>query len=339
MAGVVLTCVAPANVSHSALDRITSLVTQAPFFGAISSRKNLSSSSVELFESTEVTELHVQISEEQSVAALSMAAFDLANTLSRPTDGDFVNIVVQKDSVFRRNKRLVVFDMDSTLIEQEVIDEIARCCGLVDKVAKITESAMNGEIDFKESLARRVGLLKGAPVSVLDTVREKITFTPGAKELCKVLRTLGCKLAVISGRLVFEEIPNLTSGIGGFLPLANFVKNELGLDFAYANQLQVSPDGRLLEGKTFGPVVDGTRKAQLLDVIAQSCNVLLDQVVAVGDGANDLPMLSLAGLGVAFNAKPRVQEQARAVLNQRSLIYVLVLLGLSAAEISEALRA
>ncbi|KAJ3201554.1 hypothetical protein HDU82_008026 [Entophlyctis luteolus] len=317
MAGVVLTCVAPANVSHSALDRITSLVTQAPFFGAISSRKNLSSSSVELFESTEVTELHVQISEEQSVAALSMAAFDLANTLSRPTDGDFVNIVVQKDSVFRRNKRLVVFDMDSTLIEQEVIDEIARCCGLVDKVAKITESAMNGEIDFKESLARRVGLLKGAPVSVLDTVREKITFTPGAKELCKVLRTLGW----------------------GFLPLANFVKNELGLDFAYANQLQVSPDGRLLEGKTFGPVVDGTRKAQLLDVIAQSCNVLLDQVVAVGDGANDLPMLSLAGLGVAFNAKPRVQEQARAVLNQRSLIYVLVLLGLSAAEISEALRA
>ncbi|KAJ3249304.1 hypothetical protein HDU77_007805 [Chytriomyces hyalinus] len=232
------------------------------------------------------------------------------------------NVAVQQNSIFRRHKRLAVFDMDSTLIQQEVIDEIARSCGVVDQVAKITEAAMNGELDFKESLAKRVGLLKGTPVSVLDTVRDKITFTPGVRELCKALKKLGFTLAVISG---------------GFLPLAKYVKNELGLDYAYANQLEVSADGKTLEGRTFGPIVDGTRKAELLDVIAQTVNVSANQVLAVGDGANDLPMLGVAGLGVAFNAKPRVQEQAEVCLNQPSLIYVLTLLGLSFSEIQELL--
>ncbi|ORY53483.1 phosphoserine phosphatase serb [Rhizoclosmatium globosum] len=217
--------------------------------------------------------------------------------------------------------------MDSTLIEQEVIDEIARCCGVVEQVAKITESAMNGELDFKESLARRVGLLKGTPVSVLEL------------ELCRGLKKLGFQLA-----LSLVSVKGITSfwlkaycGIGGFLPLAKYVKSELGLDFAYANQLEVSQDGTVLEGRTFGPIVDGTRKAELLDVIAQSCNVGVNQVIAVGDGANDLPMLGVAGLGVAFNAKPRVQEQAQVCLNQPSLLYVLTLLGLTETEIAELL--
>ncbi|CAO3616405.1 unnamed protein product [Cunninghamella blakesleeana] len=224
------------------------------------------------------------------------------------------DVALQPDDVFRKNKRLVVFDMDSTLIQQEVIDEIARYAGVVDKVAAITEAAMNGEIDFKESLRRRVALLNGTSVSVIEDVKKILTFTEGAKFLCRALKKLGFKLAVISG---------------GFMPLAKYVKSELGLDYAFANQLKVSSDGLTLTGETTGPIVDGIRKAELLEVIAQSEGVSLNQVIAVGDGANDLWMLNKAGLGIAFNAKPRVQEQARARINQKSLIYVLSLLGYS----------
>ncbi|KAI9599018.1 HAD-like domain-containing protein [Syncephalis fuscata] len=222
------------------------------------------------------------------------------------------DVALQQHNVFRRNKRLVVFDMDSTLIQQEVIDEIARHAGVMDKVAAITEAAMNGEIDFNESLRRRVALLKGTPTSVLAQVRDQLTFTEGAHYLCRALKRLGFKLAVISG---------------GFMPLATFVKNELGLDYAFANQLKTTPDGQSLTGETVGPIVNGERKAELLEVIAQAESVSLDQVVAVGDGANDLWMLAKAGLGIAFDAKPRVQEQARARINQKSLKYVLYLLG------------
>ncbi|OZJ01716.1 hypothetical protein BZG36_05312 [Bifiguratus adelaidae] len=231
----------------------------------------------------------------------------------------------QLDNVFRSHKRLAVFDMDSTLIQQEVIDEIARDAGIVDKVAAITESAMNGEIDFKESLKRRVALLEGTSVAVLERVRERITFTPGARELCKALKKLGYKLAVISG---------------GFLPLANYVKYELGLDYAFANQLQVSADGTTLAGTTFGPVVDGVRKSELLEVIAQTEGIThRDQIIAVGDGANDLLMLSKAGLGIAFNAKPRVQAQAEYRLNQDSLHNILYLLGFTSQDIQKLLSA
>ncbi|KAI8099858.1 HAD-like domain-containing protein [Halteromyces radiatus] len=224
------------------------------------------------------------------------------------------DVALQPDDVFRKNKRLVVFDMDSTLIQQEVIDEIARYAGVVDKVAAITEAAMNGEIDFKESLRRRVALLNGTSVSVIEDVKKILTFTEGARFLCRALKKLGFKLAVISG---------------GFMPLALYVKAELGLDYAFANQLKVSSDGLTLTGETTGPIVDGIRKAELLEVIAQSEGVTLNQVIAVGDGANDLWMLNKAGLGIAFNAKPRVQEQARARINQKSLKYVLSLLGYS----------
>ncbi|ORX95274.1 phosphoserine phosphatase serb [Basidiobolus meristosporus CBS 931.73] len=237
--------------------------------------------------------------------SLRVQLFQLS--LSHGTD-----VAMQPYDVFRRNKRLVVFDMDSTLIQQEVIDEIAKHAGVVDQVAAITEAAMNGEIDFKESLRRRVGLLKGTSVSVLDTVKESLTFTEGARVLCKALKKIGLKLAVISG---------------GFMPLASYVKNELGLDYAFANQLKVSSDGLTLTGETVGPIVDGQRKAELLEVIAQAESVTLDQVIAVGDGANDLWMLAAAGLGIAFNAKPKVQERASTRINQKSLKYVLHLLG------------
>ncbi|KAI7900110.1 HAD-like domain-containing protein [Cokeromyces recurvatus] len=230
------------------------------------------------------------------------------------------DIAFQKDDIYRKNKRLVVFDMDSTLIYQEVIDEIARYAGVVDQVSSITELAMNGEIDFKESLRRRVALLKGVSVSVLENVRQSLTFTEGAKFLCRALKKLGFKLAVISG---------------GFMPLALYVKSELGLDYAFANQLEVSSDGLTLTGKTVGPIVDGIRKAELLEVIAQAEGLSLKQVIAVGDGANDLWMLNKASLGIAFNAKPRVQEQAGARINQQSLKYVLMLLGYTEQEMRE----
>nr|CAG8446237.1 3521_t:CDS:2 [Entrophospora candida] len=222
----------------------------------------------------------------------------------------YTDVALQPYDIFRRHKRLVVFDMDSTLIQQEVIDEIARLAGVVNDA--ITELAMNGEIDFKESLKRRVLLLKGTSVDVIEIVKKNLTFTEGAHFLCKILKKIGFKLAVISG---------------GFIPLANYVKSELGLDYAFANELKVSPDGLTLTGETIGPIIDGQRKAELLEVIAQAEGVALNQVIAIGDGANDLWMLSKAGLGIAFNAKPRVQEKASTRINQRSLKYVLYLLG------------
>ncbi|KAJ1908275.1 Phosphoserine phosphatase [Tieghemiomyces parasiticus] len=223
-----------------------------------------------------------------------------------------VDIAVQPYNVFRRNKRLVVFDMDSTLIQQEVIDELGRHTGITEQIAAITEQAMRGELDFKASLKSRVRLLTGTPVDVIPAVQQRLVFTEGAHLLCRALKRLGFKLAVLSG---------------GFTPFANYVKRELGLDYAFANTLQISPDGQTLTGETSGSIVDAERKAELLEVIAQAEGVTLDQVVAVGDGANDLLMLDKAGLGIAFNAKPKVQEKAAARINQKSLKYVLYLLG------------
>ncbi|KAJ1920833.1 Phosphoserine phosphatase [Mycoemilia scoparia] len=230
------------------------------------------------------------------------------------------DVALQPDNVFRRQKRLVVFDMDSTLIQQEVIDEIARCVGVVDKVAEITESAMRGELDFTQSLKARVALLKNAPADTIDKVKESLVFTKGAKNLCLALKRLGFKLAVISG---------------GFQPLAEYVKRELGLDYAFANQLETTPDGKYLTGRTCGPIVNAERKAELLDVLAQAEGISPKQVVAVGDGANDLKMLAKASLGIAFNAKPRVQQQARTRINQTSLVNVLYLMGYSETEAKE----
>lgn len=216
-----------------------------------------------------------------------------------------------KDSI--SNMKLAVFDMDSTLIQQEVIDEIAKITRVGEEVSKITEAAMRGEINFETSLARRLQLLSGSPASIIDQVREVIIFTPGGKSLCKVLKQLDFKLAVVSG---------------GFLPLANYVKKELGLDYAFANQLELNEDGTKLTGKSFGPIVTAERKEILLNQLASENNLSNSQAIAVGDGANDLLMIGASGLGIAFNAKPKVQLQAFARINRPSLLNVLYFLGM-----------
>ena len=230
-----------------------------------------------------------------------------------------VDIAVQKEGIFRRSKRLVVMDMDSTLIQVEVIDELAELAGVGDKVSEITSRAMNGEIDFKESLTERVALLAGLTSDALDEVYRSLPITPGAENLIKVLKKLGYKTAVISG---------------GFDYFTDRLKEQLGLDDAFANRLEIK-DGKLT-GKVLGDIVDGKMKATLLEKIACRESVSLDQVIAIGDGANDLPMLGKAGLGIAFNAKKTVREAASCSISQKSLDSILYLIGINEKEMSEA---
>ncbi|KAH8426435.1 phosphoserine phosphatase SerB [Aspergillus melleus] len=233
-----------------------------------------------------------------------------------------VEVVLQKESVFRRHKRLVVFDMDSTLIRNEVIDEIAKAIGVEKQVSEITERAMNGELDFSASLKERVGLLKGVPADIYEKLKSVITIAPGARELCKALKTLGCKLAVLSG---------------GFQPLAEWLAGELGIDYAHANHLEVDPVTQTLTGKLVSdhPIIDASQKRALLQSIAESNGIPISQTVAVGDGANDLLMLHAAGLGVAWRAKSMVQLEAPTRLNGESLVDILYLLGLSNEDVKE----
>lgn len=221
-----------------------------------------------------------------------------------------VDISFQEDNIYRRNRRLVVFDMDSTLIQQEVIDEIAREAGVYEEVSAVTELAMRGELDFKQSLARRVALLEGLDKSVLERVADRLVLTEGAERLVKALRTFGYKTAVISG---------------GFTYFGERLQKKLGLDYMYANVLEIR-DGRLT-GKVVGSIVDGQRKAELLKEIADKEGISLEQVIAVGDGANDLPMLRIAGLGIAFHAKPLVKRSARQSISTLGLDGILYLMG------------
>jgi len=229
-----------------------------------------------------------------------------------------VDIAVQRESLYRRAKRLVVMDMDSTLIQVEVIDELARVAGVGEQVADITERAMNGELDFPGALRERVALLKGLKAEALEQVYRNIPLTPGARNLVTILKRLGFKTAVISG---------------GFQFFTDRLKADLGLDYAYANGLEIV-DG-VVTGQVAGTIVDGARKAQLLEEIAGKEGITLDQTIAIGDGANDLPMLGRAGLGIAFNAKARVREQADFHINQQNLDSILYLLGLSEREMAE----
>jgi phosphoserine phosphatase len=229
-----------------------------------------------------------------------------------------VDIAVQKESLYRRAKRLVVMDMDSTLIQVEVIDELARVAGVGEQVAEITERAMNGELDFSGALRERVALLKGLKAEALEQVYRNIPLTPGARNLVTILKRLGFKTAVISG---------------GFQFFTDRLKSDLGLDYAYANGLEIV-DG-IVTGEVAGTIVDGARKAQLLEEIAGKEGITLDQTIAIGDGANDLPMLGRAGLGIAFNAKARVREQADFHINQQNLDSILYLIGLSEREMAE----
>lgn len=234
-----------------------------------------------------------------------------------------VEAVFQADTVFRRYKRLAVFDMDSTLIQQEVIDEIATLIGVEDQVSAITAAAMNGELDFEASLRKRCGLLKGVPSTVWETLKPRITLNEGVLALIKALKRLGFKTAVLSG---------------GFTPLTGWMGQQLGLDYAFANHLVVSDDGQHLTGELTGEIVHAQRKRQHVLEIAEKEGISLEQVLVVGDGANDLPMMGIAGLGVAFHAKPKVQIQAPARLNTKSMVDILYLLGISKEEQEALLR-
>lgn len=229
-----------------------------------------------------------------------------------------VDIALQEEGLLRRSKRLVVLDMDSTLIRQEIIDELADLHGVKNKVAEITHRAMNGELDFEQSLRARVGFLQGAPISVFTDVLKRIELTEGARRFCKILKRLGYRMAVISG---------------GFAEVVEPIARDLGLDYHFANRLEVK-NGELTGGLV-GPIVGPQRKADLVESLAQQEDIQLSQVIAIGDGANDLPMLTLAGLGVAFNAKPAVQREASTAINQRSLLSVLHLLGIHDHELSD----
>ena len=227
--------------------------------------------------------------------------------ISRTLD---VDISFQEDTIYRRNRRLVCFDMDSTLIQTEVIDELAELNGVGEQVRAITESAMNGEIDFQESFKQRMALLEGLSEDVLQNVAVNLPITKGAHRLMKALKYYGYKTAILSG---------------GFTYFGDYLQKELGFDYVYANQLEIK-DGKLT-GHYLGDIVDGKKKAEYLKAIAEKEGIHIDQTIAVGDGANDLPMLNLAGLGIAFHAKPTVKENASTSISSLGLDGVLYLLG------------
>ncbi|AXQ20776.1 phosphoserine phosphatase SerB [Acinetobacter wuhouensis] len=230
-----------------------------------------------------------------------------------------IDVAVQEDNAYRRNRRLVCFDMDSTLIEQEVIDELAKEAGVGDQVAEITERAMQGELDFQQSFRARVALLKGLDAAVLPKIAERLTITEGAERLISTLKSLGYKTAILSG---------------GFQYFAEYLQEKLGIDEVHANILDV--ENGVVTGEVQGHIVDGARKAFLLTQLAEKMGISPEQAIAVGDGANDLPMLSIAGLGVAFRAKPLVRQNANQAISSVGLDGVLYLLGVHDKDLSRA---
>lgn len=249
--------------------------------------------------------------ERSDIAALKRFLFEVA------FEHNF-DLAIQPENLYRRSKRLIVMDMDSTLIRQEVIDELADTAGVKERVAEITSKAMQGKIDFAESLHERVSLLKGLEQSVLDEVKQRIQLTPGAEKLVHILKKMGFKIAVISG---------------GFTYFTGHLHETLHLDYSFANELEI--ENGILTGKIKGQVVDRAKKAEILRELAEKERIPLDQTVAIGDGANDMDMLEAAGLGIAFNAKPTVRDHARAFISQPGLDSVLYLLGVSEKELSE----
>ncbi len=229
-----------------------------------------------------------------------------------------VDIAFQEDNVFRRTRRLVCFDMDSTLIQTEVIDELAMRAGVGNQVKEITARAMRGEIDFKESFRERVALLKGLDESVLKEIAENLPITDGAERLLRTLKQYGYRTAILSG---------------GFTYFGNYLKHKLGIDYVFANELEIK-EGKLT-GRHLHEIVDGKRKAELLELLAFKEDIHLEQVIAVGDGANDLPMLEKAGMGIAFHAKPTVKASAQQAISVNGLDTILYLLGFRDREIAE----
>jgi len=260
-----------------------------------------------------ITALEFDVSASLSESQLS----ELQRDLAQISHGTGVDIAIQKGGLIRRAKRVVLLDMDSTLIQQEVIDLLAAAVGSGDEVAAITQAAMRGEIDFRESLQRRVSTLAGASEKIIKDVADEITLTPGARTLIRTLHKLGHKVGVVSG---------------GFINVIEPLMQELELDFYKANELEIS-QGKLT-GKTIGQIVDSDAKASALREFAKIEGVALDQTIAIGDGANDLGMIEIAGLGIAFNAKPKVKAAAAASINTPYLDSVLYLMGISHSEIA-----
>ncbi|CCQ91365.1 Phosphoserine phosphatase [Nitrospina gracilis 3/211] len=243
---------------------------------------------------------------------------DVLNALLKFKENFDVDIAVQEDTLFRRNKRLIVFDADMTFLQCEVIDELGKLAGVGDQLAAITHKAMSGELDFTEALRERVQLLKGLPVEKLEELFERIPLTPGAEDLVRIVKHLGYKVAIVSG---------------GFQFFIDKLKTKYGLDYGFANQLQIK-DGRVT-GELEGDIVDARAKERILESVAEKEGLLVQQCVAVGDGANDIHMLARAGLGIAFNAKPIVQKHAQAIISTSNLELILYFLGISGNELQE----
>lgn len=259
--------------------------------------------------------LNVKSNEQRACVEFSLSGepedpYELRAALMNITREHVVDIAFQADTMYRRNRRLVVFDMDSTLIKIEVIDELAKARGIGDEVVKITESAMRGELDFKQSFAKRLSLLNGLEESKVKAIGDSLPLTDGAERLIATLKKLGYKTAIVSG---------------GFTYFGAILQRKLGIDYVYANQLEIA--NGIVTGNVCGEIVDGKRKAELLKEIAAKEQLSLEQVIAVGDGANDLPMISLAGLGIAFNAKPIVRETAKQSISTLGLDGILYLIG------------
>lgn len=229
-----------------------------------------------------------------------------------------LDVSFQKDDIYRRSRRLICFDMDSTLIETEVIDELAERAGVGDAVREITARAMRGEIDFRESFTERVALLKGLDISVMEEIARNLPITEGLERMMTILKRVGYKTAILSG---------------GFTYFGNYLRQKYGFDYVYANELEIE-QGKLT-GRYVGEVVDGRRKAELLRLLCQFEEINIAQSVAVGDGANDLPMLNLAGLGIAFHAKPKVKATARQSISTIGLDGILYFLGLKDSRIEQ----
>lgn len=297
------------------LARVTEVVTDEGFnidqISRLSGRLSLDKSERE-FENARGASVQLSLSGEvDDIAAMHSRFLHISQELD-------LDIAVQEDNLYRRSRRLVCFDMDSTLIQVEVIDELAKAAGVGEQVAAITESAMRGEIDFAESFRQRMALLEGMDESVLKDIAINLPITEGAERLIAHLRHFGYKVAILSG---------------GFTYFANYLKEKLGIDYVYANQLDFE-NGKLT-GKVKGEIVDGQMKAKLLIKIAEEEGISTEQVIAVGDGANDLPMLAIAGLGIAFHAKPIVKEQAQHSITNLGLDAILYLLGMRDRELAE----
>lgn len=256
-------------------------------------------------------ELEISCEKDPSVALRSQL-MDMAHRFN-------IDIAFQRESIYRRNRRLFAFDMDSTLIQAEIIDEMARLHGVGDQVSAITASAMRGEIDFKQSFTRRVALLRGLPETRLRELLHTVPLEEGAERLISTLKSLGYKTAVLSG---------------GFAFFGLHLKKRLGLDYVFANELEIKNGA--VTGQVAGEIVDGQKKANLLRAIAEKENISLDQVVAVGDGANDLPMLSIAGMGIAFHAKPLVRKSASHAVSHLGLDSLLYLIGVRDRDLARA---